>query len=302
MHNAALVGGLVAEASEQRIFPGDSGRPRLDAVAACTALREAAEAANLTNAALLALNREAYRRERQRAEAIHEYKKRGGSALRELYLQEEPHLLAAIRKGHRPEARGVLNRILVAIHYHAGENIGLAKSLFLELVVSMCRAAVEAGGEAESLLGGNYARMADLAQMQTEDELATWLGEMLERIMDAIQYHSSRQGNTQVQAALEYMRANFTRPITRDDVAREANLSPTHFSRLFRRHTGRRFSDVLNQLRINRACELLARTDRDLVVVALECGFNEQSYFQKVFRRYTGMTPGTYRKQHAVAS
>jgi transcriptional regulator GlxA family with amidase domain len=83
--------------------------------------------------------------------------------------------------------------------------------------------------------------------------------------------------------------------ITRDDAARAAGVSPSHFSRIFVRHVGRGFADLLNQMRVNRACELLVRSERELCLIALDCGFSDQSYFQKVFRRYTGQTPARYR-------
>jgi AraC-like DNA-binding protein len=49
---------------------------------------------------------------------------------------------------------------------------------------------------------------------------------------------------------------------------------------------------------VDRARELLVRTDKNLVQVALECGFCDQSYFTKVFQKRAGVTPGDYRRQH----
>ena len=54
-------------------------------------------------------------------------------------------------------------------------------------------------------------------------------------------------------------------------------------------------SDLLNQLRVNRASLLLRQTDKSLVQIALECGFRDQSYFTKVFRRVAGKTPREFR-------
>ena len=297
MHNNAVLGGLVAEAPEDRVFPSQQGESSLDVRRACVDLREMAEERNLTNAALLEMRREQYHREQLRAEAIQEFKRRNAYVLREMYLREEPALMAAIRKGDRQEARGLLNRILVAIHYHAGTRLELVKSFFMELVITMCRTAVEVGGEPAALLGSNYEHIVELAHIDSEEELAPWITRMLETIMDAIERASYRSGNTQIHLALEYMRAHYDDDLSRDDMARQIGMSPSHFSRTFKKHLGRSFSDILNQMRIDRACELLARTDRDLVLIALDTGFKDQSYFQKVFRRYTGMTPGTYRKQ-----
>jgi YesN/AraC family two-component response regulator len=58
---------------------------------------------------------------------------------------------------------------------------------------------------------------------------------------------------------------------------------------------GRSFTEILNQMRIDKSKELLRRTDKSIVEICLECGFNDQSYFTKVFQRYTGHTPREYR-------
>ena len=52
-------------------------------------------------------------------------------------------------------------------------------------------------------------------------------------------------------------------------------------------------------MRIDRAAEMLARTDKEIAVIALECGFRDQSYFTKVFKRYRNTTPLRYRREAA---
>ncbi|MDD4889385.1 MAG: helix-turn-helix domain-containing protein [Phycisphaerae bacterium] len=298
MHNAELRGGLLAIVTERRVFPDSTGRPRLEIRRACESLRELAEQENLTNAQLLAARRLDYQREQKRAEAIQGLKTRYFYSIREVYLREEPALISAVRKDDRHEARGILNRILVEIYALGGENLTLIKSFLMELVVTMCRTAVESGGDPRELLGANYASISELSQIATEEELSHWLVGMLERIMDSMQRHRRKPSSVLLQAAMKYLAEHFDEPIGRDDVARVAGLSPAHFSRLIRRHADRGFNDLLNQLRIDRATELLRRTSKGMLQIALEVGYNDQSYFTKVFRRYTRMTPREYRTQH----
>ena len=295
MHNDALLGGLVAGVSESKVFGRSKGKPGLDVRQACNALQTLAEKANLTNAALLATRRQDYHRERQRAEAIHQLKLIPCTDVRQMYLRDEPDLVAAIRKDERSEARGILNRILSAIAYQSGNRLDLMKSFFMELVVTMCRTAVEAGANPESVFGENFVSISELATIDSQQRLAPWLHDMLERIMDAIR---SRHGQSPIRllsAAMDFMTAHCTSDITRDQVARAVHVSPSHFSRMMKHHLGRTYTDLLNQMRVNRACELLARTDMPLAAVALDSGFNDQSYFTKVFRRYSHLTPRQYR-------
>ena len=217
--------------------------------------------------------------------------------MRAAYLLDEPMLLAAIRKGDRPQARAMLNRLLVGMIHRAGENLELIKSFFMELVVMLTRTAVEAGGAPEELLGANYTGIARLAQIHTDEELAPWLHDILERIMDSIHRHRKQSTPDMLSRALRYMSEHCCEDISRDDAAEAAFMSPSHFSRYFRKHLGQSFTQVLNQMRIDRSADMLANSDKDLKRIALETGFPDQSYFTKVFRRYRGMTPAEFRHQ-----
>jgi len=298
LYNARLTGGLVAAITEQRLFPGAAATPCIDTRAACFNLRQLAEECNLTNAALLESRRHAAQRERSRAEAIHAFKVAQHYDLRTMYQLDEPLLVAAISRGDRHQARALLNRLLVGLMQRAGDRLDLVKSFFMELVVTLCRAAVEAGGAPEELLGANFASIAELSRIDDDAQLAAWLHVMLERIMDAIRRHHQQAHPAMLTLALQYMAQHCGTNISRQDVARQAGLSPAHFSRFFKRRMGRGFTEVLNQMRVERAADLIANSDKDLKLITQETGFADQSYFTKIFRRLQNMTPAQYRRQH----
>ncbi|NLO06031.1 MAG: helix-turn-helix transcriptional regulator [candidate division WS1 bacterium] len=296
MCNNEVLGGLIANATEERVLYGEDDLPPLDIPRACSELRALAEEANLTNAAALAESRRRYHDEQQRAHAIHAFKSGLHYSIRELYMREEPALLAAIRSGDRRAAREILNRLLMTVHYHARDRLDVVRSIFLELVVTMSRTAVEAGAEPEESLGINYRSMAEASAISSHEELAAWLRQMLEGIMDAIERHRRKDPGFLLFEALEFMRERCCESISRDDVAAAAHISPSHFSALIRRESGSTFTDLLNRMRVDRAAEMLARTDKPLATIALECGFRDQSYFTKVFKRYRNTTPLRYRR------
>lgn len=300
MRNNLVLGSLMAIVPEDKVLSGDAGEHRIDIRLACRDLRDNAESENITNMAFLNARLSEYRIERTRAEAIHEYKRLGSLNFNELYLMEEPALLTAIRRGDKRDARARLNRLLVSIHERSQSSLDVTKSFFMELVVTLFRTAVEMGGVPESLLGNNYNNIVELANISNEEQLAPWLARMLDRIMDSIHTQSRKSSPPQLHMALEYINKHFIRPISRDDVARAAGMSSSHFSRKFKEYFKRSFSDVLNQVRVDKACEFLSRSDKGLVNIALECGFNDQSYFTKIFKKYTGITPAGYRERYEV--
>lgn len=294
MENAELLGGIVARGVPIDDFYGgkwDAAKIR----AAAARLLQLAVEANLTNGALLELRRLDAERESRRAEAIHELKNRCYDSIRDIYLREEPGLLASIKRGDRKQAREILNRILVGIYYLGRERPSLLKSFLLELVVMMSRTAVESGAEPSELLGANYSSLVDLAYISDEADLSAWLVSMLEHIMDTIKDQRDYPNTVLLTSALQFMEQHLAEEISRDDAAAAACMSPSHFSRLMKEKFGRSFTDVLNQMRIDKSRELLSRTDKSIVQVCLECGFNDQSYFTKVFQRYTRTTPREYR-------
>lgn len=301
MHNSRVCAGLVAWIAESQALDAQ-GRFRIDLTAAATDLRRRAEQLNLTNAAFLELRRREYEFQRQRAQAIHEFKQNPAFHLRTAYLVNEPELLAAIRRGDRPRAREILNQQLTAMLYQAGDRLELAKTFFMELVVTMCRSAVEAGADPAELLGARYDSLTRLAATDDPEALARWLSDMLEHIMNAIAARPAAPAQSLVAQALAYIRENCRRNLTRTDVARAVHCSPSYLSRLFRRHLNTTFRHLLNQQRINLAAELLVRTNLSIKAVALETGFQDQSYLTKVFRRHMGTTPQAYRRLHASAS
>ena len=185
--------------------------------------------------------------------------------------------------------------MLVGIYATGGANLNLLKSLALELIVMMARAAVQAGGDPGVILGLNYQSLTALARVGDQEALSGWLCDMLEQLIDAIKTHTRHPNAVLLARAVEYIEEHLADDLGREAVARAAGLSPSHFSHLMRARTGWSFTELVTRLRIDRACHLLAHTAQPLAQIAQECGFGDQSYFTRVFRKRTGRTPGDYR-------
>lgn len=95
-----------------------------------------------------------------------------------------------------------------------------------------------------------------------------------------------------------YIRENFYRPITVNEVSAVAHMSPHSFSRFFSRSSGSCFVDYVNQVRTNKACYLLRETDHQIMDIVFECGFATVSNFNKQFRKHSGMSARDYRAQY----
>lgn len=100
----------------------------------------------------------------------------------------------------------------------------------------------------------------------------------------------------QLLQVLDYIDAHLDRDLQLADLARLLEMSQFHFSRLFKQSLGISPYQYLIQQRVERAKGLLKQTDRLIVDIALECGFNSHSHLSKQFRQLTGITPTAYRK------
>ena len=90
---------------------------------------------------------------------------------------------------------------------------------------------------------------------------------------------------------------DIAQPVSMADVAEELGMSESRFSRFFRRATGNNFTDFVNRVRINRACQLLMETDRYITHIAYDVGFNNMANFNRRFLDIKGMTPSEFRRQ-----
>jgi len=215
--------------------------------------------------------------------------------IRELYLYQEPQLLEAIRRGDRGEARRLINHVLVHIYTAGWERSDLLKGLLLELIVIMSRAAVEAGAMQSDVLGLNFRMLTELAKIDDDEELSAWLRKAIEHLFTAIETQKDFTPPILITKALTFIRNNLHREITRDEVAVHAGISPSHFSHQIKQRTGRSFTELLRQSRVDLACSMLTETDEPMIEISGRCGFCDQSYFNHVFRSIKGMTPKAFR-------
>lgn len=98
-----------------------------------------------------------------------------------------------------------------------------------------------------------------------------------------------------IPAVEEFCRLNFARPIGVDDMARVANMSRFHFSRVFEKARGTPPGRYLARLRLEEAMRLVSAGGTTVKEVAHRCGYGDANYFCKVFRKSFGVSPGSFR-------
>ncbi len=101
-----------------------------------------------------------------------------------------------------------------------------------------------------------------------------------------------------VKKAIGYVKAESKREISLDEISNFVGLSKFYFTREFRRITGYSFVDYQKNVRCERARELLLASNESIREVGQMFGFENQSYFSRIFKEYSGVTPSEYRKKN----
>lgn len=212
-------------------------------------------------------------------------------------FETERQFLQSISRGEKPQAQKYLNELLGAILFTGGGDLDRIKSRIAELLVLISRTAVTQGSDPEQTLRLSHAHLQAIPRMRSIDELCYWLSGVVNRYMDGMFGYADARHAGIIHRCIQHMGAHCGEKITLEQAARMVYLSPPYLSRVFKKETGVTFNEYLNSVRIGKAKELLGRPDLRLTDIALMVGYEDQSYFTKVFKRIAGCAPSQYRNQ-----
>lgn len=122
--------------------------------------------------------------------------------------------------------------------------------------------------------------------------------QLLSNEADALftRYHTSAKSlSSRMKKAVTYIDEHFAQPLTLNEVAALIHLNPEYFSRSFKKEVGSNFNNYVNEVRLQKAIQLVTQTDKKLFEIAEECGFQSFSYFSKRFKEMYGGSPYTLR-------
>ena len=176
-----------------------------------------------------------------------------------------------------------------------GTDLNIVKSRAIELSSLLSRAAIEGGATSDSILRANNQFLMDIQNTDTLDDLCYRLQETIDVFTECMFNYIPSKGSELIKKAIRYISKNFQHTLTLDEVASHVHLNPSYFSTLFKQSTGSSFKEYLNLVRIEESKRLLANTDYSIIDISIAVGFEDQSYFSKVFKKYTGLTPKQYR-------
>lgn len=206
----------------------------------------------------------------------------------------ERAVVERVRCGERKQAKSALEKLLNEI-FQSKSSIETVKACVLELLIVLSRSAVEGGANLDQLTLLNFDCISRLSDCNSQDKVAEWMNECIDNFMDNMLENRSSVNLRVINKACEYIVANCQHNLSLEEVAQTVHLSPFYFSRLFKKEKGYTFADFVTRVRLHKAKKMLQNPDYTIVRIAAEVGYQDASYFCRVFRRECGMTPNQFR-------
>lgn len=228
-------------------------------------------------------------------ESIQMYKSQIIDATPSYPLEKEQALITKVKNGNISEAKGILNDLLGYVLFVDGGKLDTIKSRALELCTLLSRASIEGGGASDTALNLNTQFIKRIASCTSYESLCFILQEIVETFADNILSHGNIKNREIMKKAVNFISQHYTETLTLDEVAGHVHLNPAYFSTMFKKEVGLSFKEYLNHVRIEESKRLLTNSNFSIIDIAIAVGFEDQSYFSKVFKKYTGMTPKQFR-------
>ncbi len=211
-------------------------------------------------------------------------------------IEKENELFTSISQGDSITASRLLNELLGHIFFYTS-GADEIYSRVTELLVILSRAAVAGGADPDRIFAISHRYMKDMQRLGSQEDLTHWLAGTLSRFMNHVFEMLDVKHTEAMHRVKEYMNTNFSRPISLEEAASLVGYSPAYFSRIFKDEMGITFKESLNSIRIEKSKHLLLSSNASISDICSMVGFNDQSYYCKVFKRLSGITPDRFRKR-----
>lgn len=131
-------------------------------------------------------------------------------------------------------------------------------------------------------------------------ELQHWFIKAVHFINQEINERKLNTDYNLIEMTRNYIKENYSKDISLDDIAKKIGLNASYFSQLFKQKTGKTFVHFKSEVRLQEAMRLLCQPEKNVTEVALDVGFNDITYFARAFKKYTGLSPSEFREKRGI--
>ncbi len=200
----------------------------------------------------------------------------------------------ALTDQDKMKARKILNEFLGYVYAPHPDQFALIRSRAVRLVWLLLKHSGEVKQDELFLYRQSY--IPAVRGTQSLEELDLLLTEVLHHFVEySFEFSKVRHSDT-IYRVMEYIKSNFNRKLTLEEISSYVYLSPSHLSGMFRKEIGQTISTYITYIRIEKSKILLTQKGVKVADIAELCGFEDQGYFTRVFRKHVGISPRQYRE------
>ncbi len=203
-------------------------------------------------------------------------------------------LLMDLRLNNVSDFKTKINELLFDSSLRIPECPFSSKALALNIFILFSKIALDNKLDLRNLFGKNYELFSKLKTAKYESEIEDLLKQISVNFTNTI-FGKASPRHLAISDAISYIEKHYSEKLSLELVASKIFMSPHYLSKAFSVETGTRFCDFLNKTRIEKAKILLENDKLELKEVARAVGFEDQSYFSKVFKKITGISPKQYK-------
>ena len=150
------------------------------------------------------------------------------------------------------------------------------------------------------------AKIEELSQIEGPDRIIAFLHILKELALtddytilnaNGFAFETQPQDSSKIDVIFKHINENFNQHISLDEIAELVSMTVPAFCRFFKKTTGKTFTKLVNEYRVVHATKLLSESQSSITDICFECGFNNFSHFNKLFKEFTGKSASKYRSE-----
>lgn len=215
--------------------------------------------------------------------------------------EEDTSLMEKLKKSimtkNKDEALALMETIIERIFVETSGNLDLIKLRVIHVYALMFEMAQKRGVINKKILTYKGSFLMKITELTTLSEVRKIMDKEVEYYVDELFVHVQQGHSPLIEKAVQYINDNYMEKVSLRDLSEHLHINESYLSKLFKKEFSQCFTEYLNEVRINNSIILMRDASKNLLEISNSVGFNNQSYFTKIFIKIKGVSPKHFRQE-----
>jgi len=201
------------------------------------------------------------------------------------------------RNGNIEQAKKLLEQVVLQIFIQSKGQLEVIKGRSLEFLSLFTRMSTEYGVKFGEVIRLSDLKLKEIDEADTVEKAVLWLLSVGNAFIDVIAEKNTGSEKGVISTVIDYIQENYSsESLSVQEIAGICHMNSAYLGQLFKKRMGYSITEYIHNVRIEHAKRLLMETDQNIESIAKQTGFKDRSYFCKIFKKKTGLSPGEYKK------